>query len=817
MLFTRKFTLLLLGALIFSLNGLLAQDAEQALIRGTVLESETSEPLGFANVSVVIAGTDSLISGGTTNFEGQFEIPVPIGVYDVKINFLSYQAAIIEKVAVTDEQPTQNLGAVNLVPDAQVIDEVEVVAEKSQLQIGLDKRVFNVGQDLSRTGGSAADLLDNIPSVAVDQDGNVSLRGSQGVRILVNGRPSGLVGLGDTQGLQLMQSNMIDRVEIITNPSAKYEAEGTVGIINIILKKERREGLNGAFDVNTGIPHNHGVGVNLNLRKNFFNLFGNFGVRYRERTGGGETFQQFTRADTTFFTNLDRDNRRTDLGGRMQIGADFFLNPTNILTTSFMYRKGRDKSFNETVYRDYDDNFLLSEITERIDEEGENEQSLEYSLNYEKKFKKEEQRLTASVRYESDNEVESSDIIEQLVNENREPIGSDPLFQRSVNDEKQSELLLQADYVHPFGKEGKIEAGFRSSFRKINNDYTVEEQNNAGEWELLTRFSNDFDYDENIHAVYGTIGNKFGRISLQGGLRAELSDIRTALRETNEVNDRSYLNLFPSVFVGYEFPADQTVQVSYSRRIRRPRFWYLNPFFSFSDNRNIRSGNPNLNPEFSDSYEITYIKYWGNTSVTGSAYYRHTTDVMDRITTVLNDSTTLSQPQNLLERDDYGLEAIVSTEIDKWWRLNGSFNFFRAITDGGDLGEEYSADTYSWTGRINSRMKLWKKLDLQLMFNYRGPENRPQGKRKALAYLDAGLSLDIFGGNGTLDLNLRDVFNSRRYRFITDIPGLYSEGNFRWRRQQSVTIGLTYRLNQQKRRGDRGDRGGDFENGDMEF
>lgn len=814
---TRRFTLLLLCTLLFSLSGLHAQDAEQALVRGTVLEAETGEPLGFANVSVLQAGTDSLISGGTTDFEGIFEIPVPIGNYDVKINFLSYQAAVIEAVGVTEDEPTQDLGTIELLPDAQVIEEVEVVAEKSQLQIGLDKRVFNVGKDLSRTGGSAADLLDNIPSVVVDQDGNVSLRGSQGVRILVDGKPSGLVGLGDAQGLQLMQSNMIESVEIITNPSAKYEAEGSAGIINIILKKEKRGGLNGAFNLNTGAPHNHGVGINLNLRKDFVNLFGNFGVNYRENFGGGDNFQRFSRQDTTYFTELDRDRNRTGFGGNAQVGADFYINSSNILTTSFLYRKGKDDNQNETIYRDYDEDFVLSDITERLDEEGEDEYTLEYQLSYEKKFEKKGQQFTANFQYQDNTETEKSDIVERLINEDGEAIGSDPLFQRSLNDESERRLLLQADYVHPFGKEGKIETGYRSTLRHINNGYLVEEQDDFGEWQVLSQFSNDFGYDENIHALYATAGNKFGRVSLQGGLRTELSDIRTELRETNEVNDRSYFNFFPSVYIGYEITEDQNVQVSYSRRIRRPRFWDLNPFFSFSDNRNIRSGNPNLNPEFSDSYEITYLKYWGNTSFTGSVYYRHTTGVIDRITTVVNDSITLSQPQNLLERDDYGLEAIVSTDIGKWWKLNGSFNFFRAITDGGDLGEQFSADTYSWTGRVNSRMKFWKKLDVQLMFNYRGPENRPQGKRKAIAFLNAGLSLDVFGGNGTLDLNVNDVFNSRLYRFITDIPGLYSEGNFRWR-QRTVTLGLTYRLNQDNKRRGRGGRdGGGYDGGGMEY
>jgi len=802
--------LFVLLAIVLPAAGLSAQDNEQALIRGKVLDETTNEPLEFATVTVLAKDSQELITGGTTDIEGNFEIPVPVGAYDIKVDFLSFLPKTIEDVMVSEENPEVDLGTLILAPDAEVLESVEVIGERSQLQIGLDKRVFNVGKDLSRVGGSAADLLDNIPSVVVDGEGNISLRGSGSVRILIDGKPSGLIGIGDAQGLQLLQSNMIESVEIITNPSAKYQAEGTAGIINIILKKEKKEGINGSFDFNTGWPHNHGAAANINIRRNWINLFGNFGVNYRERLGGGNTFQQFFRSDTTFFTELDRDRTRTGFGLNTQVGADIYLNPANTLTTSFLYRKGNDDNFNETIYRDYDEDFILDDITERIDNEKENESTVEYNLNYRRNFDKEKQELTVDVQFQNNDEVESSDIEERLVDEMMRPIGTDPLLQRSLNDEGERRLLLQADYTHPFGEEGRLEAGYFSTFRHIDNEYRVEEQNDAGEWELLENFSNIFDYDENIYALYTTAGNKFGRFSLQGGLRAEYSDIRTELEETNEVNDRSYLNLFPSIYLGYELPADQNIQVSYSRRIRRPRFWDLNPFFSFSDNRNIRSGNPDLNPELTDSYEITYLKYWDKVSISGSAYYRHTTDVIDRITRLLNDSTTISRPENLLEEDNFGLEMIVSSDIGKWWKLNGSFNFFRSITDGGNLGEEFSADTYAWTGRVNSRMTFWKKLDFQLMFNYRGPQIRPQGERKAIAYLDAGLSMDVLKGRGSLNLNVRDVFNSRRYRFITDIENLYSEGDFRWS-VRTVTLGFTYRLNQNdKRQGGRRGGGGNY-------
>ena len=485
----------------------LAQYNGQASIQGRVVDASTGEPLGFANVSVLEEGSEELRSGGITDIDGVFDIAVPPGSYKVKVDFLSFETRIVSGVKISEPGSAEQIGEIALNPDAHVMEEVEVVAEKSQLQIGLDKRVFNVGKDLSSTGGSAADLLDNIPSVVVDGEGNVSLRGSQGVKILINGRPSGLVGIGDNNGLQLLQSNMIDRVEIITNPSAKYQAEGSAGNINIILKKEKDEGVNGSFDLNAGFPYSLGAAANVNLRKRFFNLFGNFGVNYRERLGGGSTSQQFIREDTTFFTDIERDRTRTGKGFNTQVGADFYLNPSNVLTTSFLYRRGNDDNLNETIYRDYDEDRILTEITSRTDNELEEEYTLEYNLNYRKEFDRDGQQLTFDIQYQDNSETEKSSIVERLVDENLESVGEDPLLQRSLNDERERSLLLQGDYVQPLGKEGKLEAGYQSSLRNIDNDYSVEEQNESGDWEELPAFSNVFDYDENIHAAYVTAGN----------------------------------------------------------------------------------------------------------------------------------------------------------------------------------------------------------------------------------------------------------------------------------------------------------------------
>ncbi|MBL7776006.1 MAG: TonB-dependent receptor family protein, partial [Saprospiraceae bacterium] len=366
--------------------------------------------------------------------------------------------------------------------------------------------------------------------------------------------------------------------------------------------------------------------------------------------------------------------------------------------------------------------------------------------------------------------------------------------------EGERNLILQLDYVHPFAQEGKFELGYRGGLRDLRNNFQVEQLDNDV-WSALPGLTNEMLYDENIHAAYAILGNKIRRFSWQGGLRVEVSDIRTELLRTQEINDRPiYTNLFPSAHVGYELPNQQALQISYSRRIRRPRFWDLNPFFTYSDARNFRSGNPNLNPEFTDAYELSHLKRWEKGSFTSALYFRHTGGVIERIRQQLSDTSSLSFPVNLSTQNDLGLEFTGSADLLPFWKLNGNLNFFRSITEGDYQGQDFNADTYTWSGRLSSRLTLWRKLDLQTNLNYNAPRNTTQGKSKAFYHADLAASMDILKTQGTLTLSVRDVFNSRRWRYITRGDDFYTEGDFQWRARQ-VSLTLSYRINRQKEKG----------------
>jgi len=364
------------------------------------------------------------------------------------------------------------------------------------------------------------------------------------------------------------------------------------------------------------------------------------------------------------------------------------------------------------------------------------------------------------------------------------------------------------------GRKKKLEFGYQGSFRRIQNDFKVEELRN-GEYQALPNLTNEFLYDENIYGVYGTYGNKIKKFSYSVGARVEHSDVRTELINNDSTNARNYTNFFPSLFLGYELGSGNSIQVSYSRRVRRPRFWDLNPFFTFSDARNQFSGNPNLDPEFTDSYEIGHVKYWEKGTLTSSIFYRHTTDVIERIITSQVADTTFRRPVNLATRDDIGLEFTFSYNPVKWIRFNGDINLFRSITDGTNFGETFEADTYTARGRLTTMATIKKKTDLQIRFNYRAPRETTQGRTKAIAFLDLGLSQDLWNKKGTITLNISDPFQTRRRRGVIDTEDFYREDDFQWR-GRTFRLTLNYRLNQKKQRG-RGRRGGGGFEGGGEF
>lgn len=757
--------------------------------KGNIVDLKNSTPLEYATVSIFSQKDSTLITGDVSDVQGQFKIPIPYGNYFAKIEFLGYLSQELTPFSITKKSKTYDLGILKMSGNTAILGEVEVLSAKGDVQMMLDKKVFNVGKDVTSTGGTALDILDNVPSVTVEQDGKVLLRGNSGVQILVDGKPSSLVA---GEGLKRLPSNLIAQIEVITNPSAKYEAAGVAGILNIILKKEKKGGVNGTVSATVGYPDIGGGSLGLNWRKEKFNLFTNIGLDYRKNNGGGGLYQEYKK-DTLFISNQDREHELGGWGGNIQLGADFFINDNNTITTSLNLQKGEDTNETFMEFREYiftTDN--LTDIITRLDNTTKTNDNLEYALTYNKKWEKKGHELVADIRFQ-DNVGDDASVLEQRTfNPDFSPNNNGNLNQRTNGTEGEKRWITKLDYTLPLQEKGKLELGYQGSIREIINDFLVEEFDDVS-WVEIPEVSNDFKYDEKIFGVYATYQNKVKNFSYKIGGRVEHTDVVTELLETNQTNPRNYTNFFPSVQLSYDLKKDNKVKLSYSRRVRRPVFNQLNPFFTFADPRNLFEGNPDLNPEFADSYELEHIKYFGKGSISTALFYRHRTDVIYRVLEFVGGDTTLLKNQNLLSQDDLGVDVSMSYQLFSWWKLNASGSVFYVDVDGTNIDPSFSNNNYTGQGRVSSRFTLKKKTDLQIRYNYRSNKVNAQGTSLAYSYVDIGVSHPVFKNRGKLTLNISDVFNSNVWKGRKDIPTLYRETEFRWR-FRTVRLNFSYRF-----------------------
>jgi outer membrane receptor protein involved in Fe transport len=778
-------------------NLLLAQ-SQPATIKGKTIDSLSSDPLSAVSIRLFAAGQKKQVMGIITSEDGDFSSPLSFGRYYAIIERTGYTNVTVAGFSLSRENPVYDFGIIRLVQSATILGEVVVESEKSFMKLELDRRIFTVGKDLANAGGSASDILTNIPSVTVDGEGNVKLRGSDNVRILIDGKPSGLVSFKGSAGLQQLPASLIDRVEIITNPSARYEAEGNAGIINIILKKDKRQGFNGSLELITGYYPNYGAAANLNYRHKKINFFINYGIAYRNLPGRGNLYQEVYGPDTIFISKQSTRNRINGLNTNIQGGLDYYFTEKSILTASYLFKRSDATRISDIHYEDFF--FDLSHyqgLTTRNQHEKEKEPNSEYTLNYKRTFEKKDHELSATVKY-IDNWESSNQVFTQY---SFDPSGiQDPsksVLQKSPNDEYEKQWLFQVDYIQPLGKEGKLETGIRSSFRDMINDFLVTEKNTAGDYLPLPGLDNVFVYKENIHAAYGIIANKIKKISYQAGLRAEWTDVKTVLQKTNDENPRNYVNFFPSAHFTYQVTDNNALQLSYSRRVRRPFYNDLSPYMTYSDSRNFYSGNPDLNPEFSNVGEVAYIMNFSKGSLFSGLYYRNTKGKIDRIRRVDDEGKSTTLPENLNRENAWGAEFTGAWTPVYWWKLDMNVNLFHSAIDGSNILALYKTSAFSWFARQTSRFTLPHNIEMQARGNYEAAQKTAQGKRRAVYFVDLSMNKDVLKGNGTISLNVLDVFNSRRNRYISNGLNFITEGNSQFRRRQ-INLTFNYRIKQSK-------------------
>ncbi|MDT0647748.1 TonB-dependent receptor [Zunongwangia sp. F260] len=832
-----------------------SQGGEEYTISGKVIDNELEVPLEYATISVINANDPQDLTGGITDIDGNFSIDVPEGTYNILVEFISY-----ESKRFNDRNLNSNLdlGTIPLGVSSSSLDEVVVRSETTQVDVRLDKKIYNIGKDLTTAGGTVSDALNNVPSISVDIEGGISLRGNENVRILINGKPSAMAGFGGTDVLGQLPAEAIERVEVITSPSARYDAEGTAGIINIILRKKETLGFNGSLTLNSGYPANAGVSANLNYRTDNYNLFTTTGYRYSESPGSGffDT-RYFANQQDVFLDSIpynrnveDREMDRINRGFNTNVGMEYYINDMSSVTGAIFYRTGNDDDLNTNI----NDYYLENDPqigTERYEKETEDEESYQFSLNYINKFNNEGHELTADFQYENDQETQATFIREPVVYNNTD---ADNIFiprERTSTMEEQNEYLIQADYVRPIGESSQFEAGYRGNFENEVTDYELYQENVNGELLLNVNQTNIFDYSENVQALYSQYGSKFGDFSFLLGLRLENTQLKGRIdselseEELQEIYsfeidtdfDNNYLGLFPTINLIYELGEEENITLGYNRRINRPRGWFLNPFPSRNSRNNVFQGNPNLQPAFSNAFDLGYLKRWDKLTLTSSVYYQRETDAFSRIQENVNITVTnpdyvpgddpdseqyIQQrvirniPFNLATNDRMGGEIGILYNPAEWLRLNGSFNYFRFKLDGEFNGTDYSQENTSYFGRFSSKVTLPLGIDWQTNAFYRGPSDEVQGTQEGILSIDVALSKEILNEQATISFNVRDLLNSRKRSSYTLTENFEQDSNFQWRQRQ-FNVSFIYRFNQQKRQQQRenGENGNDGEEGEF--
>lgn len=775
-----------------------AQSVAKGKISGKTIEESTQEIIPFSSIRLMSGSPQKAISGAIGNEKGDFIVEAAFGTYDLIIESVGFEPLTLKNQSLLKENPTLNLGIIKIKSSTKTLAEVTVKGQKASMELALDKRIFNVGTDLANKGATAAEILGNLPSVQVDGEGGVRLRGSENVRILVDGKPSTMVGMSGG-GLAGLQGNLIDKVEIITNPSARYEAEGMAGIINIVLKKNTNQGFNAAFETTLGYPENFGGTAILNYRKNKLNFFINYGMLYRRSPGRSNIYQEVYIPGQTNYTRQNNKNNVTGTVNNIRGGVDYFFNEKTILTGSYIFRRMNTLRISDFHYDDYQKSPVnLYAVTDRQQVETEAEPNAEYALTFKKSFAKKGKEFTADLRYLD--YWEKSDQTYTQVSSKADGAAwpENSKIQRAINDEFEHQWILTADYVNPVGKDAKIETGLRTSFRDMINDYIVTEKQSSGLFTVMPGFLNKFIYKENISAAYAIFGDKINQFSYQLGIRAEVTDIQTELEKTAEKNPRNYANLFPSMHVTYTLSPEKSFQLGYSRRVRRPTYNELSPFVTYSDNRNYFSGNPDLNPEFTDSYDLSGLKYLENGTMSASLYYRNTNGKIEQIRSVDANGYSKRLPLNFSNMQSMGAEFTSSTILTKAWKADLSLNLFRAITDARNLDANFYSDTYSWFVRHTSRVKLGAGIDAQIRANYEAPQKTPQGSRGYMTWMDLSASKDVMDGNGTITFNVLDVFSSRIMRSEIKGVGFFTQSEMQGRLTQfNLTFNYRFKTTKQ--------------------
>lgn len=774
-------------------------------VSGTVVD-KSNQPVAYASVTFSNKASKLLSDATLTDEKGNYKLDLTPGNYDITIEAIDYKKSIINKQITT----AGSIGALAIEPEAtstnlktQDIQGVVITATAKPYKVELDKRTYDPSQDIVSKGGNLQDVLSNVPSVSVDTDGTVSMRGSSNVRFLINGKPSALLGIDDgANALQSIPADQIERIEVITNPSSKFEASGTAGILNIILKKSKKTGFNGSVTGTLGYLPQTNLNTNLSWRKGNLTWFLNGGGGYRESKNTNRNNATFFNAANGGRTQTDQESISKNKNNNYNVssGLVYDLSDKTSVNASGTIRTFESDNMGNITY-DYRFLNAPSLFTERINTGSNNNLAFQGDFGLDHKFDDKGQNISLSLSLQSNRSYNDTDV-NQITNNVFE-------LQNSISQNTRNKTLVgKADYELPIGEKSRIEAGYRLDINNNNYDNDVLERYSPfADFHYLNNFTYNANYREMFNAGYVQFKSKIGKLGYQVGVRNEYSnvDIQYSNLDSNTKNidnKKSYNNLFPTVFLSYEIAKDNQFLVNYSRRIDRPRSWFLIPNPSYSDNQNIFEGNIDLNPSYVDSYELGYSISKGKFTINPTLYYRHSNDDVKML--VYSDNGIFkTKPINLGTDDRYGLDLNFNWDATKWLKFLGNVNLFGYNTTGVYSGPEltgkkpmsFEGSGFSTIARLTSTVKLDKTFSFQLQGFYRGAQKTENQNRNDMYALNFGASKTIWKGDGTLSFNIQDIFNTRAMRSTTNTADFSRESYMQWQPRQ-FAVSLTYRFKQ---------------------
>lgn len=785
--------------------------AQEIIIKGKVKEKGSDKALEFANVALLSVNDSVVVDGSISDLDGGFDFISKPGNYILRVGFIGYDSYF--KNLELGERRSVNLGMISLSSNAANLEMVVVEGVKSIFESDIDKRRYDVENSVVAEGATASELLETLPSIQVDDEGGITMRGSGEVLIYINGRPSNLSGDDAESILSQFPANSIKSVELITNPSSRYDAAGVGGIINIILKKNEKTGFNGQLNVSAGTRDKYNAGVNLNYGGEKVNYYAAYNYQNRRTFRESEVFRENRIDNISPFLDQDSYGERIDVTHLIRGGLDY--NITENKTFGF-YAQGnfRDReSFNSLNQRSLNSFSNLDSLYVRNQNDTRESFNAETGVNYNWEIDTLGQRLYTSLSYSRDERTEEENIEQLFYNESNEAVPENNLIQLNTVPQSSDLYVFQLDYIKPFANGGSLESGLKGTYSiwDRGQEFAQGDQGNNFIPAPIDSISDNFIFNEYVYAAYMSYRNRVGKIGYQGGLRAEYTETVGQQGSSEKAVVNNYFNLFPSLYLSYDLGEEHEFNANYSRRISRPSIWSLSPLYQVRDLLNFSVGNPFLQPEFTDSYEVGYMKGWAQFLFNATVYHRASTNVHTRVIRLMDNNVAIQTRENALRRNSTGLELINQVQFANWWDATLSGNFFYSEIIGDNIEEGFNNSNFSWTVSLLSNMAIPNLFTFQVQGNYRGPIVFPQGELEPYWGINAGIRKNILDEKATISLNISDIFNTRVFRIRNEDRRFVQDRVYN-RETRIGTIAFTYRFGGfNDKNGSNGDDDGDFD------